>query len=284
MPAHEQTTVPLDKLLHSGNAGMILHRTGQFTYEFAAEGRQFSTDLLRYMNENQVGVMSTFCYEEVFGSRDRMHWLIHLRAPNEYGKVLHMVDHDEMFQEISLVDRLPEKGHGNWERMYVESSMRERFLVPQHGFSFHHKDSVTEEERANYVPAGCHQTAQPLEAQLNSATAGAIVLRTGNVRYEFREEGRLFLYDWQEYVNKELAGALTALFYEENFGQQDRLHVLIHLRDAADYWTLVELERHPAMVERIYRKQRIHESKGGGIWDRLFVQDSIHDTLMVPVR
>lgn len=277
--AQDQTTVPADRLLHSANAGMIIHRVGQFKYEFAEEGHGFSVDLLKYINENQVGVATTFCYEETFGTRDRVHWLIHMRSPDEYKKLLHMVDHDERFQDISIVDRLPEKGHGNWEKIFVEASMQERILVPQHGLNqVEHADP----DEGAFAPPARNQTRQPLDSQLNSANAGAIIMRAGNVRYEFREEGRLFWFDWQEYVNQELAGIATCLLYEETFGQQDRVHALIHLRDLSDYKTLVALDRSPAMRERIYAKQRVHESKGGGAWERLFVTGTIHDTLLLP--
>jgi len=285
--AQDQTSLPPEKLLHSGNSGMIIYRTGQLDYAFAQEGRGFSVDLLRYINENQAGVATTFCYEEVFGTRDRMHWLIHMRSPNEYQKLLEMVDHDERFQDISIVDRLPQKGHGNWERMFAPGSLQERILVPQHGLHHHHdgEDGAGEEaQTGNFVPAARNQTAQPFDVQLNSANAGAIVLRTADVKYEYRKEGRLFGFDWQEYVNRRLAGQATILLFEQTFGRQDRIHWLIHLRELSDYRALTELDRSPEAAEQIFRKQRVHESKGGGTWEGLFVPASIHDTLLLPQR
>jgi hypothetical protein len=38
--ALDQTSIPIEDLLHSANAGMIIHRTGQLEYAFSAEGRQ----------------------------------------------------------------------------------------------------------------------------------------------------------------------------------------------------------------------------------------------------
>jgi hypothetical protein len=280
--AQDQTTVKPEKVLHSGNSGMIIHRMGQFKYEFAQEGRGFSVDLLKYVNENQVGVATTFCYEEVFGVRDRIHWFIHLRNPNEYRKLVEMVDHDEKFQDISIVDRLPEKGHGNWEKIFIESSMNERILVPQHGLLQSHDSDDHDDDAEYFASPARNQTIQPFDIQLNSANAGAIILRTMTVKYEFREEGRLFAFDWQEYVNRELKGTATALLYEENFGQQDRIYTLIHLRSLEDYKTLANLDRSPEMNTEIYQKQRVHESKGGGTWEGLFVPASIRDTLLVP--
>ena len=65
--AQQQASVPLDRLMHSGNSGLIVHRSGQLLYDFAAEGRNFSVDLLSYLNDSQAGVISTYLYEEVFG-------------------------------------------------------------------------------------------------------------------------------------------------------------------------------------------------------------------------
>ncbi|HEY6795199.1 MAG TPA: DUF6039 family protein [Kineosporiaceae bacterium] len=276
----DQLSSPVGRILHSGNSGVLIHRSGAFRYEFAEEGYRFSVDLLAHLNSTQAGVATTLCYAEVLGSRDRVHWFVHLRSLDEYKKLIHAVDHDQELQEISRVDRLPEKGHGNWERIFVESSIRERVLVPQHG--------LTQFANAPFDPDGYfaapaqNQTAQPLDQQLNSATAGAVVLRTGVVRYAFREEGRLYWYDWQEFVNRELAGSVTCFLYEETFGHQDTLHCLIQLRDLGDHQALLDLERSPAMRERIHARQRIHDAKGGGTGEKLFLDGTIHDTLLVP--
>jgi hypothetical protein len=283
--AQQQTGLAPEQLLHSGNAGMIIYRVGQLEYEYAREGRAYSVDLLKYVNDNQVGVATTFAYEEVFGVRDRMHWLIHMRSPNEYGKLLEMVDHDEKFQDISVVDRLPEKGHGNWEKMFTPRSFAERILVPQHGLHLRHDEAEGDAAEAeNFAPSARHQSTQPFDLQLNSANAGAMVLREADVKYEYRKEGRLFGFDWQEYVNRELAGRVTILLYEETFGRQDHIYWLIHLRGLDDWQALADLERTDGIQKEIYAKPRLHESKGGGTWEQLFVSTSIRDTLMLPHR
>ncbi len=275
--AQQQTALPPEKILHSGNAGLIIYRVGQLHYEFAQEGRGFSVDLLSYMNERQAGVATTFAYEEQFGVRDRMHWFVHIKRPDDYRKLLDMVDHDETLQDITMVDRLPQKGHGNWERIFVEGSIHERILVPQHGLNYHHDDDSGD----TYVPPALNQTAQPLEAQLNSASAGAIIVRSACVKYEFRQEGRLFAFDWQEHVNLALPGLATVLLYEENWGRQDRIYWLIQLRDLASYDAVAALDRTPAMKE-LFAKQRVHESKGGGTWEKLFLPNTIEDRLLLP--
>lgn len=275
--AQQQTTLAPADVIHSGNAGLIIYRVGLLHYEFAQEGRGFSVDLLDYMNSRQAGVATTFCYEELFGVRDRLHWFVHMKYPNDYRKLLDMVDHDDELRDITMVDRLPEKGHGNWERIFVEGSMHERVLLPQHGLNYHH----TGDSSDTYVPGAQNQTSQPFEVQLNSANAGAIVVRSACVKYAYREEGRLFAFDWQEHVNRSLPGIATVLLYEENWGRQDRIYWLIHLREFSEYQAITELERTPEM-KALFAKQRVHESKGGGTWEKLFVPTTIEDRLLVP--
>ncbi|MBB5953776.1 hypothetical protein FHS29_000346 [Saccharothrix tamanrassetensis] len=276
--ALHQSGLPLERVLHSTNSGFTLHRVGQLAYEFAAEGRRFSVDLLKYINTSQEGVATSFAYEEAFGTRDRLHWFIHLKTPADYKILLDMVDHDLEFRRISDDDRLPHKGGGNWDRMFVHRSLHEDVLVPQHGMQGEDDDHDT----GTFVPPASSQLNQKPEDQINSATAGAIVMRTSDVKYEFREEGRMYAAHWQHYVNEKLAGRVTATLYEQTWGQQDRLFQLVHLRSPEDYHALAALERSKEMAEEVFARPRVHESKGGGTWDRLFIPASIKDTLLLP--
>ncbi|MFC8867923.1 DUF6039 family protein [Streptomyces sp. NPDC057148] len=278
--AQQQASVPLDRLMHSGNSGLIVHRSGQLLYDFAAEGRNFSVDLLSYLNDSQAGVISTYLYEEVFGVQDRLHWFINMKSPHNYQRLLEMVDHDAEFQDISLSDRLPEKGHGNWERMFAPGSLQERIICPQHGMSHPPEGEVDPAEL--FVEPARYQTSQPPKEQLNSATAGAVVMRTADVHYDLRKEARAFAFDWQEYLNRALSGHVTSFLYEETFGKQDRIHWLIHLRTLDDYGRVVELGRRDAGYQDLFARQRVPDHKGGGAWGGLFVPGSIHDTVLVP--
>lgn len=274
-----QASLSPEQLLHSGNAGMIIHRVGMLDYGMAREGRDFSVDLLGYMNQAQVGVATTFCYEEMFGVRDRLHWLVHLKSPDQYGKLLEMVDHDSDYEDISVKDRLSEdRGGGNWEKMFLYGSLRETVLVAQHGLT-HAEDH---DDLDTFVPPARHQSAQPATSQLNSANAGAIVLRTADVRYEYRKQGRQFVFDWQSFVNDALPSRVTAYLYEQTWGRQDRIHCLIHLRSIEDYQAVAELDRGAEIREAVYDVERVPATKGGGTWDRLFVPGSMNDVLMVP--
>ncbi|MGW4463797.1 DUF6039 family protein [Micromonospora sp. NPDC004704] len=277
--ALNQSSLPLERVLHSLNSGFILHRVGQLAYEFAAEGRRFSVDLLQYINTSQEGVATSFAFEETFGARDRMHWFIHLKSPQDYRILLNMVDRDLEFRRISDEDRLPHKGGGNWDRMFIHRSLHEDVLVPQHGMA---EEGDDHEEPATFVPPASSQLNQAPELQLNSATAGAIVMRTSDVKYEYREEGRMYAAHWQHFVNERLAGKVTATLYEQTWGQQDHLFQLIHLRSPEDHQALAELERSKEMATEVFGRRRLHESKGGGAWDRLFIEASIRDTLLLP--
>jgi hypothetical protein len=204
-----------------------------------------------------------------------------MKAPNDYARLLDMVEHDKKYLDIATSDRLPEaSGGGNWERMFTYGSLQERILLGQHGLLV--DEDEHEDPEDTFVPSAGRQLTQPQEVRLNSANAGAIVLRTSEVLYQYREEGRQFAFSWQGYVNRELAGRVTAMLYEETFGQQDRIHHLIHLRSLEDYAALSALERSEKAHDELYAAERLHPSKGGGKWDRLFRPESIRDTLLIP--
>ncbi|MBO3744817.1 hypothetical protein J5X84_01965 [Streptosporangiaceae bacterium NEAU-GS5] len=271
--ALSQTSLAPERLLHSGNSGLIIHRVGMLEYGMAREGRDFSVELIDYMNRAQAGVASTFLYEEVLGVRDRLHWLVHMKSPELYSRLIEMVDHDADFQDISQRDRLPKKGGGNWEKMFLYGSLQETIMCPQHGFSqAEHADDM-------FVPPATYQTTQPQDTQLNSANAGAIVLRTGDAKYEYREQARRFLYDWSSHLNDALPGRATAFIYEQTWGRQDRLHCLIHLRGLEDYRLVQDADRGETMHKQVYDVERV---PGGGGWDQLFAPGSIHDVVLAP--
>ena len=121
------------ELLHSGNSGFIVHRVGQSKYGFHSEALEFSSALMNYMNSKVGEYVTTLAYEEVFGRRGNLHWLVHMKSPNDYSRLLKMVDHDNSFRKVVEEDRLPSRGGGNWERLFVETSFKETILVPQHG-------------------------------------------------------------------------------------------------------------------------------------------------------
>src|SRR5258708_6832322 len=130
--AQDQTLVAPEQILHSANAGVIVERTGQIKNEFRSEGRKFARELAEYMNTSQVGVATVFLYEETFGTKDRIHWLIHARSLDHYETLVQMGTRDERFREIIMQNRIPEeKGGGGWDRMFLDGSLQEVVLIPQ---------------------------------------------------------------------------------------------------------------------------------------------------------
>ncbi|MFD8362966.1 DUF6039 family protein [Streptomyces hygroscopicus] len=277
-PAAEQVEHPAEELLNSANAGLMIHRVGQISYEFRKEARSFARDLQFFTNKSLHPYATTLLYEELFGVQDRMHWLIHMRAPNDYGRLLEMVDHDSDFQKVSTSDRLSDRGGGNWERMFVEGSFQEKVIVPQHGFT--HADG--QEPGGLFATPARFQTGQSPENMLHSANARVVVHRTGQVRFALRKEGRKFAMEWLARVNERLEGHATVFLYEEQWGKQDRLHWLIHLRTLDDYRRIVELEAEDARLRELLSAQWVPDRHGGGNWGRMFLDGTFQDTVLVP--
>jgi hypothetical protein len=264
--------------VHSANAGLIIHRTGQIKNEFHAEGLQFGFDLVAGITMTQAGVMGIELYEEQFGVYNRLHWILHLRHPNDYRRLLDMVDHDKMWRELTDLDRLPAKGGGGWERLFVESSISETVICPQHGLGH----GVGEHQEETFQPAAMYQTDLPVDAQLHSANSSYTVHRVGQAKYAVREEARLFNYEWAQRVNEALKGAATAFVYEEMWGRQDRIHTLIHLASLEAYHEIQALAVHDAGMRELLASRRVPAFKGGGTWEHLFVDGSISETVLAP--
>jgi hypothetical protein len=276
-PAYLQSAVPLDKLLHSANAGFLVHRSGLLRYEFRAEGLQFAGELVELINAAQAGTVSVFLYEELFGVHNRLHWVLHMRHPNDYGRLLDMVDHDKKWREVADLNRLPAKGGGGWERMFVEGSIQETVICPQHGLGYGDHEAAD-----TFQPPASFQTTLPADELLHSANSALTVHRVAQAGYAVREEARLFAYEWAGYVNTALAGRATAFLYEEMWGRQDRLHTLIHLDSLDAYQELLALEEGDEGLHDLLARQWIPVFKGGGTWERLFIDGTIADTLWVP--
>jgi len=266
-----------EMLINSASAGLIVHRVGQLRYEHSAAGWEFSANVARHVNRAVSDVVTLLLYREVFGVRDRVHWLLHLRMPNDYGRLLHMADHDDQFLKLVESDDVPEEAPASWDRAFVEGSYRETVLVPQHGLG--HDDA---DPGGTYLPPAASQTGQQADELLHSASAAVTILRTGQVRYADRNTSRAFAFEWSRRVNEALRGSATALLFEENFGQQDRIHWMIHLDSLDRYRDLEELEARDPAMQRIFAKPRVPASRGSGAWGCTFVDASITDTVLVP--
>jgi hypothetical protein len=81
--------------------------------------------MAEHVNRELAGVATVRLYEERFGRRDRLHWLIHLRDLTSYERLAAFRDEDEGFR------RLARSGDGPWETAFVEGSLKETVLLPQ---------------------------------------------------------------------------------------------------------------------------------------------------------
>nr|ASV46885.1 hypothetical protein [uncultured bacterium] len=288
--AQHQTSIPYEKLLHSANAGVIVHRTAIVKAEFRSEGRQFARELAEYITSKQVGVSSVYIYEETFGTKDVIHWLIHVSSLDAYSTMVRMGNSDPGFRDIFFKQRIaPEKGGGTWDRMFVDGSITETVLLPQFYGMFGTamegvKVPVRETKSGGMIlPPAQHQTSVPPEQTLNSANAGIIMHRTGQLKYQFRAEGRQFARAVAETINKNQRGIASVFLYEEAFGRSDRIHWLIHLKDLPSYYSLIDMRA--AMtpeVAEVYGRQWISPEKGGGTWDRMFIDATLQDLALTP--
>lgn len=288
--AQHQTQVPYEKLLHSGNAGVIVHRTAIVKAEFRSEGRMFARDLAEYITSKQTGVASVYVYEETFGTKDVIHWLIHISSLDAYSTMVRMGNSDPGFRDIFFKQRIsPEKGGGTWDRMFVDGSITETVLLPQfygmYGTAIEGvKVPVRETSSGGLIlPPAQHQTSVPPEQTLNTATGGIVIHRKGQLKYEFRAEGRKFARAVAEIINKNQRGIASVFLYEEAFGRSDRIHWLIHLKDLSAYYSLIDMRA--AMipeVAEVYTRQWIAPEKGGGGWDRMFIDATLEDLALTP--
>lgn len=289
--AAQQTSLPAGEILHSANSGVIVERVGQLRAEFRSEGRQFARDLSEYINTKYVGVASVFVYEETFGTKDRLHWLLHMRSLEAYETLVAMGSTDEGWREIMFRNRIPdERGGGSWDRMFVDGGLHETVLIPQsfgmYGTSESQPETLSrtgaEVERFD-VPTAQHQTSQPPTDSFHSANCGIIMHRTGELKYEFRAEGRQFARALTESWNDTLGGLATIFLYEEAFGLSDRIHWFIHLKQLSTYYNLMGLRaRTDPKAREAFTKQWVAPEKGGGGWERMFVQGSLQDMALTP--
>jgi len=290
--AQDQTGLAPDQILHSASAGVIVERTGQIKNEFRSEARKFAREVAEYMNISQVGVASVFLYEETFGTKDRIHWLIHARSLEDYETLVQMGTRDERYREIIMQNRIAEeKGGGGWDRMFLDGSLQEVVLLPQFWGMYGTKVDESVEKLAavnqgnapiTSVPPACQQTSRPADQILHSANSRVILHRVGQLKYKFRSEGRKFAREVAESINNRIVDEAMVFLYEEVFGAQDRIHWLTHLKSIKTYLKLLELHVRDEEVRNLYFKERIPPEQGGGTWADLFVEGSLVDTALTP--
>ncbi|HEY6797878.1 MAG TPA: DUF6039 family protein [Kineosporiaceae bacterium] len=289
--AQDQTSVAADKILHSANSGVIVERIGQLHAEFRSEGRQFARELAEYLNTNYSDIITVLVYEETFGVKDRLHWLLHLTSLHAYERLVELGTKDTGWRDVVMRERVPaERGGGSWDRLFLDGSLHESVLVPSStgsmGTAGSTPDAVRQGDDGLWtfdVPTAQQQTSVPPDAVLHSANCGILLHRVGEVRYEFRTEARAFARAMCEAWNAGLKGRATVFLYEEAFGRSDRIHFFIHLATLSSYYHLMGLRAAAGEALReVFTRPWIPPEKGGGGWERLFVQGTLEDVALTP--
>lgn len=126
------------------------------------------------------------------------------------------------------------------------------------------------------------QTSLSADEILHSGNCGVVVERVGQLKPEFRSEGRMFARELAEYLNHKYAGIITVFLYEETFGTVDRIHWLMHLKSLESYETLVEMGVSDQGWRDIIMRNRIADDRGGGTWERMFEVGSLTETVLIP--
>lgn len=298
-PAEQQTSVPTDAQLNSANAGVLILREGQLVNEFRHQGREFALQVAEAINTRQQGVCTIYLYEETFGTQDRIHWMIHLNSLEDYVDLIRMGTEDEGFRNLFTEQRdTSDTGSGGWSQMFPNGTFRETVLTAHHWGSHGTRSDKrgksddrgkSENARADrpgraVIKPARHQVAEAsVKANaLHSGNAGAIIHRSGQLRHEFRSEGRDFARELADTLNRVQDGRATTYVMEEHFGPQDRIHWLTHLRSLGEYHDLCAQGTYDEDFRGVVHKDRLPSGKGGGDWSRMFVDGSLNDVLLVP--
>ncbi|WP_051829800.1 MULTISPECIES: DUF6039 family protein [Streptomyces] len=277
--------------LHSANAGVIVHRTGQLRGGLAGPARQAARDAVEYLNAKHAGIATVQMFEETFGVRDKLHLFMYLRSLSDY-ETLTQAEGDicgGVFGNPKLTD---------WDRLFVEGTVQDTVAHP-HRWGIH--GTLTEAMAADPSvnpnvdgPHGPTFVVTPAEAQtaqepgdiVHSGNCGILMRRTAEFNYSYRDEARVFARTIAENVNLCMAGHASVFLYEEDFGPMDRVHWYIHMKSMDVYYALMGLDaRTDENAPRAsYLQDWISMDKGGGSWDKMLVQGSVRDLALTPRR
>lgn len=266
----------------SASAGFLVHRTAQLQYPYYEEGLQFARELVGMLNTAQEGACRTTLYEESHGGAGRLHWLVGLRNPNDYKLLLNMIDHDEKWRQWAAMDRLPTRGSGTWDQIFVEGGISEQVMCPQHGVGTEHEDPADAD--VYFQPPAMHQSGLPLDGLLHSDNAALMVHRSAKVFYRVREEARFYLFRWAQRITQGLPGQVSVYTYEEMWGTQDRLHALLHFASPDDVAALAEFSRTDEQLGAIQAVEYAPGTDGEGLWPHMIVPGTLHDVVLDPVH
>lgn len=294
-PAKHQTRQAAERMLHSGNTGVIVARTAQIRQGSATLARRVSREMIERINTDFEDVATVLGYEETFGVKDRLHWLLHLRSLADYERLAAGGGPGAVPDLRGGV--FGRAADGEWDDAFEAGSIRETVLLPHRWGMFGTATAAMAADpgmspladgedglpRFEVRPA-VEQTDLPAERTLNSATAGVVMRRTVDFDYRFRAEARVFARTVAENMNLNMDGLATVYLFEEVFGRMDRAHFLIHMRSLDVMYLLMGLDARtdPDAPRASFVQDWIDMEQGGGSWDRIIVQGSTRDSLLTP--
>jgi hypothetical protein len=133
------------------------------------------------------------------------------------------------------------------------------------------------------VPPAQEQFDVPNESLMNSMSAGAIIVRTAQLKSHYRVQGRAFAQGMAEFVTKEMAGLASCAFYDEALGTQDRVTWLIHMRQLSDYQEVMAQSSRPEAFIHLQEAMRsAGASTDASTWDQMFVDGSFKERVLIP--
>ncbi len=279
-------------VLTSASAGVIVERRMQCLPTAGDRARVALLKLSDHVNAKYRGLISAHPFERRAGERNMLHWFVSLSSLESHDLWNGLPDTDQRWQEI-VAAQAPADGLDSprLDHLFTAGGIYDTILIPQ---SFGMYGTAEESIRSVVqidgepverfaVPTAADQATQV--HPLDTANAGLIMHRTGQFTYANRGEGRAFARGLAESWNRTLDGIATIYLYEEAFDQSDRIHWLIHLRDIATYYNLMGFRARVDPAARdLFTKQWVSPERGGGGWEALFVESSLIDLALAPLR
>lgn len=281
-PAIHQTSQPADRVLHSGNCGVLVQRTAQIAAGKGDAARRLAREAAEFVNTKQDGMATVLVYEDTFGVKDRVHWLIHLRSLADYEALAHLGGAPDLRDGV-LGGYVAHRRREEWETAFIPGSVAEDVMLPHRWGMFGTATEAMAEDPSmsplkadsaepcfEVLPAS-HQTGQDPDQLLTTATAGIVMHRVVDFSYQFRAEARLFARTVAETTNLTATGHATALVFEELFGPMERVHFFIHMKELSSMYLLMgsAARTDPDAPRATYMRDWVSPERGAGGWDRL---------------
>lgn len=279
-PATKQTSVAKSELMHSGNAGVIIMRSGQVTNLFRNEARECALEVCEHTNKTQKGFISSYIYEETYGQQDRIYWFIHLRSLSDYMRFHRLANVDPAFGEIFMRNRAPHmEGGATWIDMFPEATFQETVIVPHRWGA---SGTATPQSSDTNLTLAQQQTSQTESDIFHSANSRMVLTRSATAKSQHRSSARVFARAYADYVNCEFSGKATCFVYEEHFGDAERLHWHLNFEKYEDYEEFVEFSALDQGLKTLHSEKWSIDNEAAQSGLSLFEEGSLKELLVCP--